>query len=127
MDDSLEHATITVRIIKSFEYRTIRNHVFRDVDLTKVTPNDLLEMTRHVAQTDSGFRPYRNVSLDTLKIYAQPYGTKSQDLAINLGHEELVLSGSEPLNRLDVRNETEISCYNEELYREYEANPVQKW
>jgi len=36
-----EKATVTVRLIKSFEYRTIKNLILRDVDLN-LTAKDLL-------------------------------------------------------------------------------------
>jgi hypothetical protein len=37
-------AIVTVRIIKSFAYRTIKNHVFKDLDLTTTTVAGLLEL-----------------------------------------------------------------------------------
>lgn len=39
-------AILTVRIIKSFPYRTIKNQILKDVDLTTMTAGDLLEKTK---------------------------------------------------------------------------------
>lgn len=39
-------AIITIRIIKSFPYRTIKNHILKDVDLTKMTAGELLEQVK---------------------------------------------------------------------------------
>lgn len=39
-------AIITIRIIKSFPYRTIKNHILKDVDLTKITAGELLEQVK---------------------------------------------------------------------------------
>lgn len=39
-------AVITVRIVKSFPYRTVKNHVFKDLDLTTTTAGQLLDMIK---------------------------------------------------------------------------------
>jgi len=39
-------AIITVRVIKSFEFRTERNLVLRDINLETTTVGDLKEITR---------------------------------------------------------------------------------
>lgn len=43
----LTSATLTIRIIKSFTYRTSKNLVLRDVDLTKTTAGELMEMCKN--------------------------------------------------------------------------------
>lgn len=39
-------AILTIRIIKSFPYRSIKNVVLKDVDLTTTTPAALLEQVQ---------------------------------------------------------------------------------
>lgn len=125
---NLHNATITVRCIRSFEYRTIKNHVFKNMDLTKVTVGQLLGEVKSIAQTAPGWRPYRTVNFDTLKIYTHAHLTKTQNLAINLDHEDWILfDHNKTLAECGILNETELSCFNMELYRQYEANPVDKW
>lgn len=43
-------AVITVRIVKSFPYRTVKNHVFKDLDLTTTTAGQLLDMIKQGTQ-----------------------------------------------------------------------------
>lgn len=124
----LHNATITVRCIRSFEYRTIKNHVFHNVDLTKVTVGQLLGLMKSVVQTAPGWRPYRTVDFDSLKIYTHAHLTKTNNLAINLDHDEWILSDHhKSLADSGVLNETELSCFNMELYRKYQENPVDRW
>jgi len=40
------NAILTIRIIKSFPYRSIKNHVLKDVDLVNTTAGDLLEQIK---------------------------------------------------------------------------------
>lgn len=39
-------AILTIRIIKSFPYRSIKNHVLKDVDLVNTTAGELLEQIK---------------------------------------------------------------------------------
>lgn len=124
-------ATITLRFIRSFEYRTVKLFVLRNIDLTTSTPRTLLDQARKIAATEGGFRPYRTVVFNSAKIYSQAHLTKTQNLAINLDHEDWILTNPEKLDSslysLGVLNEAEISIYNEDAYLQFAANPVQKW
>jgi len=42
----LTAATLTVRIVKSFEFRTAKALILKDVDLTRVTVGQLMDMCR---------------------------------------------------------------------------------
>ncbi|GMM52038.1 Aim29 protein [Starmerella bacillaris] len=126
------HATITVRLVRSLEYRTIRNHVFRNIDLTEWTPAILIEECKALVAVDSSFKPYRTVDFNAAKIYTHAHFTKTQNLAINLDKdEEWVLTTPErmnkPLSELGIMNESEISVYNNACYAQFKQNPVQKW
>lgn len=137
MDDKLtsthdpHNATITVRLIRSFEYRTIRNHVFRNIDLTKWTPRRLIAEVKALVAVAPGFTPYRTIEFDAVKIYTHAHLTKTQNLSINLDNDEWVLSVPEkldtPLNDIGVMNESELSVFNYNAYAGFRENPVQKW
>lgn len=125
------NATITVRVIRNFEYRTIKNHVFRNIDLTKWTPQTLLDEVKALVAVTGGFRPYRTVEFNCVKIYTHAHLTKTQNLSINLDHEDWILSEpskiNTPLSELDIRNESELSVFNKQAYDQFKANPIQKW
>lgn len=126
-----KNATITVRVIRNFEYRTIKNHVFRNVDLTKWTPQTLIDEVKALVAVTGGFRPYRTVEFNGVKIYTHAHLTKTQNLSINLDHDDWILSEpskiNKPLAELDVKNESELSVFNKQAYDEFKANPIQKW
>ncbi|KAG6879968.1 hypothetical protein C0992_008902 [Termitomyces sp. T32_za158] len=56
-------ATLTVRIIKSFQYRTERSLVLHELDLETTTVADLKNIARNAVLTQSGWKPYRSVAL----------------------------------------------------------------
>lgn len=122
-------AFLTLRIIKSFPYRTIKNHVFKDVDLTATTPSQLLDMIKQLIASNSAFRAYRTVDLDTLKIYTHAHGSKTMNLVINMDHDDdwILVDGSKPLADYGIENETEISAFNRAQYEEFKKNPEEKW
>lgn len=88
-------ATITVRVIKSFEYRTTRNLVLHKLNLQTTTVGELKDLARKAIQSDGAWRPYRNVVLDTLKLYTKAHGAKTSNLIINLDHEDWILGGDD--------------------------------
>lgn len=125
-------ALITVRIIKSFPYRNVKNLVVPRINLKETTPAQLLEQIQKRIDTEGGLRPYRNVAYDTLKTYYHPHETKLMNLVINFDHdEEKILTTPEkqdmPLWDLDVTNETEVLMFVLEDYKAYKANPEEKW
>lgn len=76
-------ATLTIRVIKSFEYRTTKNIILHDVSLS-TTVKDLKDLLQKRISTDAGFKPYRTTKFDTLKTYFKSHGSKSQNLIINI-------------------------------------------
>ncbi|KAJ2691711.1 hypothetical protein H4R19_006302, partial [Coemansia spiralis] len=63
---------VTIRVIKSFEYRTCRNIVLR-VDPAAMTVGELKQACLERIGSETKFKPYRNVGFDTLKIYTQAF------------------------------------------------------
>ncbi|KAF8163027.1 hypothetical protein B0H34DRAFT_650806 [Crassisporium funariophilum] len=131
-------ATITVRIIKSFKFRTERSLVLHDVNLETTTIacahlclHSLPLILNHcplAVATQPGWKPYRNAVLDTLKLYTKAHGAKTSNLIINLDHDEWILDDDcKPLVALGFENETEVSYFNRQDYEEFKINPEVCW
>ncbi|KAJ7109112.1 hypothetical protein C8R44DRAFT_635732 [Mycena epipterygia] len=117
-------ATLTLRIIKSFEFRTERSLVLHNINLESTTVGQLKDIARTAVTSQPGWKPYRNVVLDTLKLYTQAHGAKTTNLIINLDHDEWILDDdTQVLADLGFENETEVSFFNKELYTQFQANP----
>ncbi|KAJ1725290.1 hypothetical protein LPJ53_000517 [Coemansia erecta] len=119
-------SVITVRVIKSFEFRTSKNLIIK-ADLSQTTVGNLKEACRELIKTKPGFKPYRNVTLDTLKIYTHAFGHKTQNLIINLEDDGFLEDDSAMLDFVGIKNETELSIFEKKLYDEYKANPEMNW
>ncbi|KAF8471522.1 hypothetical protein JB92DRAFT_3091496 [Gautieria morchelliformis] len=121
-------ATITLRIIKSFEYRTEKSLVLRGINLEQTTVRGLKEQVLQLIQTLPGWKPFRNVPFDTLKVYTRAHGAKTSNLIINLDHEELMLDDDDAfLADIGIENETELSFFKIEAYEIFKCNPETKW
>lgn len=126
-------AVLTVRIIKSFPYRNVRNHIIKSINLKETTPEQLFNQVIEIINTTGGLRPYRNVEYDTLKLYTKAHGTKSMNLVVNFENDEEFIiysptvKESKTLYELGVENETEISVFRLEDYLGYKENPEEKW
>lgn len=102
-------ATIVIRLIRSFEYRNVKNMVLHNVDIDKVTTEKLLEMINNKIQSDPAYVTHRNKKYDTLKIYSFPQSYKSQNLVINLEDDETrILLNGKTLKQMGIGIE---DCY----------------
>ncbi|QRV86693.1 hypothetical protein RhiJN_14711 [Ceratobasidium sp. AG-Ba] len=99
----LSAATITVRVIKSFEYRTEKSLVLRALDLEHMTVGELKARVLQAGEglfcscaiaikNEPGWKAYRTVEFDTLKLYTKAHGAKTTNLIINLDHDDWILS-----------------------------------
>lgn len=121
-------ATITVRVIKSFEYRTERNLVLHKLNLPVTMVGDLKNIAKEAIQSGPPWKPYRNAALDTLKVYTKAHGSKTSNLIINLDHDEWILDDdNKTLAEVGFENETEVSFFNSEAYQKYKLNPEICW
>ncbi|KAJ3723516.1 cytoplasmic protein [Lentinula guzmanii] len=121
-------AILTVRVIKSFQYRTERSLVLKDINLETTTVGQLKDISRQAIQIQSGWKPYRNVELDAMKLYSQAHGAKTTNLIINLDHDEWILTDdSKTLAEAGFENETEVSFFNRDLYEQFRHNPKTTW
>jgi len=121
-------ATLTIRIIKSFEYRTEKSLILHDVNLETTTVGRLKEVAKETIQTQPGWKPYRTINLDTVKLYTKAHGAKTTNLIINLDHDDWILDDdSKSLVNAGFENETEASFFNRELYEAFKVNPETRW
>ncbi|KAF8448084.1 hypothetical protein L210DRAFT_2836682 [Boletus edulis BED1] len=117
-------ATITVRVIKSFEYRTERSLVLHKLNLEATTVGGLKEIVRQAVQTGPAWRPYRNAVLDTLKLYTKAHGAKTTNLIINLDHDDWILEDDDKiLADVGLENETEVSFFSRKAYDGFKLSP----
>ncbi|KAJ3318919.1 hypothetical protein HDU76_000691 [Blyttiomyces sp. JEL0837] len=101
--------------------------VLKDILPNQSTVAQLKEKVRETIKSDPKFRPYVNNSFDTLKLYMKAHGAKTQNLIINLDHEDWFLEDEKLLSDCGIENETEISFFNRTMYDEYKAHPETKW
>ncbi|KAG5440002.1 hypothetical protein PCK2_000694 [Pneumocystis canis] len=69
----MNHATIIIRLIKSFIYRTIKYLILHEIDLEQTTVNELQQ----------------RIHRDTLKIYAHAYQTKNMKQNCRFSGEQI--------------------------------------
>eukprot|EP01117_Protostelium_nocturnum_P006196 TRINITY_DN2234_c1_g1_i1.p1 TRINITY_DN2234_c1_g1~~TRINITY_DN2234_c1_g1_i1.p1 ORF type:complete len:101 (-),score=23.45 TRINITY_DN2234_c1_g1_i1:520-822(-) len=72
MSDSI----LTIRLIRSFEYRTTKNMILTGLCLSEITVSQLKSMIREKISSNPSFKAYQNLPLDTLKIYSKAHGAK---------------------------------------------------
>ncbi|GAA5821402.1 hypothetical protein JCM3770_003506 [Rhodotorula araucariae] len=119
---------LTIRIIKSFTYRTTKNLLLPHIDCTTTTVGQLKDLCREQVKTAAGFKPFRTVELDTLKLYTKAHGHKTTNLIINLESDDDILrDDSVTLASVGIEHESEISFFNGALYEAFKNDPEQKW
>ncbi|PWN37837.1 uncharacterized protein FA14DRAFT_166841 [Meira miltonrushii] len=126
----LTDSVITIRIIKSFAYRSMKALVLQHVDITKMTVDQLRSHCQQEVRTNSVFKAFRSFAdkLDTLKIYTRAHGAKTTNLIINLDRPDWILEdGTKTLLELGLENEAELSLFNRADYEEFIQNPETKW
>jgi len=120
-----EEGTITLRCIRSFEHRNVKNIVVHKVDLNQTTA-EFLECIKLKVKSAPGFPPpLRNYQYDTFKIEQQAHGFKTNDPVINREDDDkLILQLEKTLLDSGVKHETDISFFKMEDYLKYKENPV---
>jgi transposase-like protein len=69
-------AVLTIRLIRSFEYRNVKMMILKNVDLDNTTTQQLLETILKEIQTQSAYLPHRTRNYDVLKMYHKPHSFK---------------------------------------------------
>ncbi|XP_078704025.1 UPF0538 protein C2orf76 homolog [Branchiostoma floridae x Branchiostoma belcheri] len=127
-DDPSEGLTITVRLIRSFQHKNLKNVVFHRVN-PDMTVNNFMDMVRKDIQTRPGLPPpFRKHAYDTLKLEFKAHCNKTNNPVINTGEDEkLMLKSGATLRESGVEHETEISFFKREEYENFVENPVTRW
>jgi len=116
---------ITIRVIRSFPHRNIRNMLVKEVPLSLTTEQLLERVTNEVSSNSSLPPPFRRFAYDCLKIEHHAHGAKTSDPVINTENDEiLLLRPGQSLFSQQVRDETEISLFRKEDYLEYKNLPA---
>ncbi|KAK0531421.1 hypothetical protein OC835_003673 [Tilletia horrida] len=126
----LTDIVITVRIIKSFHFRSLKHLVLPNIDATTTTVAALKQRCRTEVSTQPAFKPFRTFApkLDTLKLYTRAHGAKTTNLIINLDHPEWIYDDDDKtLAELGVENETELSLFHRTDYDAFIADPQVRW
>lgn len=112
--------TLTIRLIRSFEFRNWKALVLHSVPVSSTTTEELIELIRVTLLTSTIPTPFKTFNYDTLKIEYQPHGFKTNDPLINTENdEELLLKSGLTLEAQGIQNETEISFFRKSDYLEY--------
>ena len=126
-------ATVTVRLIKSFEYKNFRNVVFQNLDLSIINLGDLEKMTRERIEANPIltrlFPVTSSIPLDTFKRYYTRHSAKTNNAIINVGEDDKLVIHDyvSKLNEIGFNHETEISWFNWEEYQKFCNDPTFKW
>ncbi|SCV71930.1 BQ2448_4624 [Microbotryum intermedium] len=120
---------LTIRIIKSFTYRTTKNLLLPHIDATTMTVGGLKDLCRQQVLVAPGFKPFRTTVLDTLKLYTVAHGSKTTNLIINFDNDDdwILNDDSVTLASIGIENEAEISFFNRDLYEAFKKDPTQSW
>lgn len=125
-------ATLTVRLIKSFEYKNYRNLVFHDLDLQATNLSTLENMIKERIAANpvlARLFPADKAFLDTFKVYYHPHAAKTNNPIINVGEDEklILCDFVKPLSEFGLTNQSEISYFNWEAYQVYCQDPKALW
>ncbi|KAN0040487.1 hypothetical protein ACTA71_008824 [Dictyostelium dimigraforme] len=121
-----ENKILIIRVIRSFEYRTIKNLILKDIDLN-TNVSDFKKLVLEKIQTTPGFTPFKTKQYDSMKIFFVPHGQKPNNLTINIENDHFFLNNNKSLTENGVVYETEISFFVMEDYLKYKENPENKW
>ena len=123
-----KYMIVTVRLIRNFEYRTIRTIPIREVESQQTVDQFIARLLLEVKSVKGIPPPFKTHPYDTLKISHQAGSFKANDIVINLEDDELlILPGGKTLEECGVIAETELSFFNRAAYQAYKLNPVKKW
>ncbi|XP_076042523.1 UPF0538 protein C2orf76 homolog isoform X2 [Oratosquilla oratoria] len=126
----MEHSSLTlsIRLIRSFEHRNLRNQVLHNVD-PQITTEELHDLVKEKISTNTNLPPpFKKFEYDAFKIETQAHGFKTNDPVINCSDDEnLILKPNVTLSDSGVKNETELSYFKLSDYLKYKENPTHKW
>ncbi|XP_072469421.1 UPF0538 protein C2orf76 homolog isoform X2 [Notamacropus eugenii] len=125
---SSEKATITVRLIRSFEHRNFKPLVYHGVNLDQTVKEFIVFLKKDVPLRTGLPPPFKHYKYDKMKIIHQAHKSKTNELVLSLEDDDrLLLKEDWTMKAAGVANETEIAFFCEEDYKSYKANPVSSW
>ena len=126
--EEIPRIIITIRLIRSFEYRSIKNIVLKIIPSLLTVRELVEEIGREIARSTALPPPFKKYDYDTLKIFTFAHGQKPNSTAINLEDDEkYILSNLDAkLVEYGITNETEISFFNKLGYEKFKDNPVEQ-
>lgn len=86
-----KEATVTVRLIRSFEHRNFRPVVYHGVNLDQTVKEFIIFLKQDVPLRTSLPPPLRNYRYDTLKILHQAHKAKTNELVLGLEDDDTLL------------------------------------
>ena len=126
--EHMDKITITVRLVRSFEYRSIKNVVIKSIPTSTTVRGLIEEIGKEIHNSTTLPVPFKNSNYDTIKIYTFAHGQKPNSTAINLEEDDKYI-----LNNLDskleecgIKNETELSYFNLAAYEKFKLNPLEQ-
>ena len=115
---------LTIRLIRSFEHRNVKNIVLKLSDRNILVKDLKALICSEIKSPTSKHNlppPFKMFAYDTLKIEHVPFKSKSTDPVINCENDEsLILSDEKSIDNLV--NETEISFFLLKDYIQYKQN-----
>lgn len=127
MSQTTELSTVTVGLVRSFQHRTVKHLVLKDINVNDNTDVFMSNLKTKLLKETSIPPPFRNFSYNTLKIEHQAHGAKTNDPLINRGDDSLILNPTLSLAENGVKNETVLLCFKKEDYDNYKKDPTLIW
>eukprot|EP00834_Sanchytrium_tribonematis_P000877 NODE_17_length_48642_cov_1.199349.p41 type:complete len:114 gc:universal NODE_17_length_48642_cov_1.199349:47933-47592(-) len=106
---------LTVRVIKNFEYRTIKSIVL-DIDGTSNINFLKKKIMELLPKKFDG-------NYDTVKIYFIPHAFKTQNLVINLDDDSSMILSDDIVLSSRLKDDCELSFFNYQSYLTFKKQP----
>ncbi|XP_074071102.1 UPF0538 protein C2orf76 homolog isoform X1 [Macrotis lagotis] len=88
---SSEKATITVRLIRSFEHRNFRSLVYHGVNLDQTVKEFIVFLKKDVPLRTGLPPPFKHYKYDKMKIIHQAHKSKTNELVLSLEDDDRLL------------------------------------
>eukprot|EP00117_Sycon_ciliatum_P044186 scpid6678/ scgid2580/ UPF0538 protein C2orf76 homolog len=120
------HWVLPVRVIRSFEYRTSRTLVLKDVCPKVSTEAFIDRLRKEMASSKLIPKTFLKHDFNCVKILHKPHMFKTSNPVINLDNDDWILPEDTVLDQFGLVNETELTFFNRADYEQYKLNPVHK-
>uniref|UniRef100_A0A803K203 Chromosome 2 open reading frame 76 n=1 Tax=Xenopus tropicalis TaxID=8364 RepID=A0A803K203_XENTR len=118
-------ATVTVRLVRSFEHRNFRPVVYHGVNLDQTVREFIVQINEDIPHRAALPLPFKKYSYELIP---PPPIPQTNELVVGLEDDErLILAPGGTLREAGVAHETELAFFCHKDYQTYKANPVSKW